>query len=99
MTSLVVAVITYCFAPLLYTQPYWLVLLIVAAILVIMELKETLLQFSEKFDNDEFITLAKFLILAEWYFPCCRTNRYRPRSIFPPTGSGWRWWPCREFPM
>jgi uncharacterized membrane protein (DUF4010 family) len=69
MTSLVVAVITYCFAPLLYTQPYWLVLLIVAAILVIMELKETLLQFSEKFDNDEFITLAKFLILAGVVLP------------------------------
>lgn len=69
MTSLVIAMITYCFAPLLYTQPYWLVLLIVVTALVITELKATLFQFSEKFDNGEFITLAKFLILAGVVLP------------------------------
>ena len=64
ITSLVTALITYCLAPLVYTQPAWLVLLIVVSVLVITELKETLFQFSKKFDNHEFITLAKFLVLA-----------------------------------
>ncbi len=63
-TSLVTAVITYCFAPLIYTQPDWLVILIIVIVLVITEIKETLFEFSKKFDNQEFITLAKFLVIA-----------------------------------
>jgi uncharacterized membrane protein (DUF4010 family) len=69
MTSMVIALITYCLAPLLYTQPFWLVLLIVVFVLVITELKATLFKFSEKFDDGEFITLAKFLILAGVILP------------------------------
>ncbi|HET7118831.1 MAG TPA: DUF4010 domain-containing protein [Hanamia sp.] len=69
ITSLVIALITYCLAPLVYTQPNWMVLLIVISILIITELKETLFQVSEKFDNNEFITLAKFLVLAGVILP------------------------------
>ncbi len=69
MTSLVTALITYSLGPLIYTQPKWLVLLIVVGVLVISEIKETLLKFSKKFDNDEFITLAKFLVLAGVILP------------------------------
>lgn len=69
ITSLVIALITYCLAPLVYTQPIWLVLLIVVCVLVITELKETLFQFSEKFDDNEFITLAKFLVIAGVILP------------------------------
>jgi uncharacterized membrane protein (DUF4010 family) len=69
MTSLVIALITYCLGPLLYTQPFWLVLLIVVSVLVITELKETFFKLSEKFDDGEFITLAKFLILAGVILP------------------------------
>ncbi len=64
ITSLVIALITYCLAPLVYTQPNWMVLLIVIFVMVITEIKETLFQFSTKFDNNEFITLAKFLVIA-----------------------------------
>lgn len=64
MTSLVTALITYCLAPLIYTQPKWLVLLIVVSVLILSEIKETLLNFSKKFDNNEFLTLGKFLVLA-----------------------------------
>jgi uncharacterized membrane protein (DUF4010 family) len=63
-TALVTAMITYCFAPLIYTQPDWLVILIVVIVLVVTEIKETLFEFSKKFDNQEFITLAKFLVIA-----------------------------------
>ena len=69
ITSIVIALITYCLAPLVYTQPIWLVLLIVVLVLVITEIKETLFEFSKKFDNNEFITLAKFLVLAGVILP------------------------------
>ena len=69
MTTLVIALITYCLAPLIYTQPNWLVILIIVVVLVITEMKETLFKLSRKFDNDEFITLAKFLAVAGVVLP------------------------------
>jgi uncharacterized membrane protein (DUF4010 family) len=69
LTSLVIALITYCLAPLIYTQPDWMVLLIVVAIFIITEIKDTLFEFSKKFDNKEFITLAKFLVVAGVILP------------------------------
>jgi uncharacterized membrane protein (DUF4010 family) len=69
MTSLVTALITYSLGPLIYTQPKWLVILIVVCVLILSEIKETLLNFSKKFDNTEFLTLAKFLILAGVILP------------------------------
>jgi uncharacterized membrane protein (DUF4010 family) len=64
ITSLVTALITYGLAPLVYTQSHALVLLVVVAVLIITEIKENLRQFSKKFGNDEFISLAKFIVLA-----------------------------------
>ena len=69
ITSFIIALITYCLAPLIYTQPTWLVLLIIVSVLILTELKQTLFQFSERFDNDEFITLAKFLVIAGVILP------------------------------
>ena len=69
ITSLVIALITYCLAPLIYTQPDWLVILILVILLVITEIKESLLKFSKTFDNKEFITLAKFLVIAGVILP------------------------------
>lgn len=69
MTSLVTALITYCLAPLIYLEPRWLVLLIVICLLILTEIKSDLLKFSKKFDNNEFISLAKFLALAGVILP------------------------------
>jgi len=69
ITSIIIALITYCLAPIVYTQPIALVLLIVVIVLVLTEIKETLFEFSKKFDNNEFITLAKFLVLAGVILP------------------------------
>ncbi|MBS1668400.1 MAG: DUF4010 domain-containing protein [Bacteroidetes bacterium] len=83
-TSLVIALITYCLAPLVYTQPNWLVLLIVVCVLVLTEIKETLFQFSEKFDSNEFITLAKFLVLAGVILPLLPDKAISPDFNFSP---------------
>lgn len=69
ITSLITALITYCLAPLVFTQPHWLVLSVVVSILVLTEMKGTLREFSIKIDNNEFITLAKFLVIAGIILP------------------------------
>ncbi|MCK9220574.1 MAG: DUF4010 domain-containing protein [Bacteroidales bacterium] len=68
-TTIVVALITYCLGPLVLTQPLWLVLLLMVTVLILTEIKETLVSISEKFDRYEFITLAKFLIIAGVILP------------------------------
>ncbi|HVZ97825.1 MAG TPA: DUF4010 domain-containing protein [Chitinophagaceae bacterium] len=83
-TSVVIALITYCLAPLLYTQPTWLVLSIVVSVLVLTEIKETLLEFSAKFDSNEFITLAKFLVLAGVILPLLPGTPISPELNFSP---------------
>jgi len=69
ITSIVIALITYCLAPLIYTQPQWLVLLIVISLLIITEMKNDLMKFSKRFDRDEFVSLAKFLVLTGVILP------------------------------
>ncbi|MEI7499792.1 MAG: DUF4010 domain-containing protein [Bacteroidota bacterium] len=68
-TTILVALITYCIGPLVITQPQWMVLLIVVTVLIFTELKETFASISQKFDRYEFITLAKFLIIAGVILP------------------------------
>ena len=69
LTAIVIALITYCLAPLIYTQPQWLVLLVIISLLVITEIKNDLISFSKRFGNDEFISLAKFLVLIGVILP------------------------------
>ena len=69
ITSIVIALITYCLAPLIYTQSDWLVILIVVSVLILTEIKKSLLAFSKKFDRNEFTTLAKFLVIAGVILP------------------------------
>ncbi|MCK9611358.1 MAG: DUF4010 domain-containing protein [Bacteroidales bacterium] len=69
LTTIVIAFITYCIAPLVITQPAWLFILVVVTVLIFTELKETFTSFSEKIEKDEFITLAKFLIIAGIVLP------------------------------
>lgn len=69
ITSLVTALITYCLAPLIYTQTIWLVLLIVVSVLILTEIKESLFRFTQKFDHNEFLTLSKFIIISGVILP------------------------------
>jgi uncharacterized membrane protein (DUF4010 family) len=69
ITSLVIALITYCLAPLIYTQTVWLVLLIVVSVLILAEIKKSLFKFTQKFDHNEFITLSKFIVIAGVILP------------------------------
>lgn len=69
ITSLITALITYCLAPLIYLQPSWLVILIVVMVLWLTEQKESFLNFTKKFDDWEFVPLAKFLVIVGVILP------------------------------
>ena len=68
-TSIIIALITYCLTPLVDLEPLWLVMLVVVTILIVVELKESLFNFSKKFDTNEFSLLAKFIIIAGIVLP------------------------------
>lgn len=69
LTTILIAFITYCLAPLAITQPLWLFLLIVVVVLILTELKDSLISLSKKFDRNEFIHLAKFIVFAGVVLP------------------------------
>ncbi|MFA7273715.1 MAG: DUF4010 domain-containing protein [Crocinitomicaceae bacterium] len=69
ITSIIIAFITYCLAPLIYTQSNWLVILIVVSVLILAEMKKSFIDFSKKLDQHEFSTLAKFLVIAGVILP------------------------------
>jgi uncharacterized membrane protein (DUF4010 family) len=84
LTSIVIALITYCLTPLIYTQPDWLVLIIVVSILVLTEIKQSLFDFTKKFDTNEFTTLAKFLIIAGIILPILPDSIINPIIAISP---------------
>ncbi len=69
ITSIIIVFITYTIAPLIYLKPIWLSILLVTTVLVLTEIKTQLMVLSSKFKDDEFITLAKFLVMAGIVLP------------------------------
>jgi uncharacterized membrane protein (DUF4010 family) len=69
VTSVIIALLTYCIPLLLITQPFWLFLLIIVTVIIFTESKETFSSVTEKFDRHEFVTLAKFIIMAGLILP------------------------------
>ncbi len=69
ITTMMIALITYSLAPLVFKQPFWLSILVVVTVVIIAELKESLTSLSEKLNRGEFITLGKFLAIAGIILP------------------------------
>lgn len=69
VTSIVIALITYCLAPIVYTQPSWLSVTVVVAVLMLAEMKHTFTELVQRMNNDEMLTLAKFLAIAGIVLP------------------------------
>ncbi|MGE4432685.1 MAG: MgtC/SapB family protein [Bacteroidales bacterium] len=64
MTSIVTALITYCMGPLVVLTPTWFYVSVVVIVLLLTEMKSTFVELAQKMNNDEFITLAKFLLIS-----------------------------------
>ena len=69
LTSSVLALLTYCLPIMVFTQPFWLLLLFVVSILTLAELKSNFILISKKASEEEFITLAKFIAFAGVILP------------------------------
>ncbi len=85
ITSIIIVFITYSIGPLLYLKPIWLSILLVTTVLVLTEMKPQFRALSNKFENDEFITLAKFLVMAGIILPLLphnEINTFIPVSAF-----------------
>lgn len=69
LTSSILALLTYCIPIMVFTQPIWLSLSFVVVILMLTELKTSLISISKKASEEEFITLAKFITFAGVLLP------------------------------
>lgn len=74
LTSIAIALLTYCLGPLITTQPFWFFLLIVSVVLIFTELKASFMSVSKRFNKDEFLTLAKFIVMAGVVLPILPTT-------------------------
>ncbi len=69
LTTSILALLTYCLPLMIFTQPIWLVLSFVVAILILTEMKSQFITLSKKASEEEFITLAKFIAFAGIILP------------------------------
>ncbi len=69
LTSTILALLTYCIPIMVFTQPVWLVLSFIVALLMLTELKSHFITITKKASEEEFITLAKFITFAGVILP------------------------------
>lgn len=69
VTTIVIALITYCLAPVIMTQPSWFAVMLVVTVLLFTELKHTFTELAQRMKNDEMTTLAKFLAISGIILP------------------------------
>lgn len=69
LTSTILALLTYCIPIMVFTQPVWLVLSFIVALLLITEMKSHFITLSKKASEEEYIILAIFITLAGVVLP------------------------------
>lgn len=69
ITTILIALIVYAGPALLITKHLWMFLLVMVTVLIFSELKDKLTSFSQNIKRDEFVSLAKFLIIAGIVLP------------------------------
>ena len=75
LTSVSIAVITYSLAPIVCTQPSWFYITVVVVVLTFTEMKHTFTELVQRMNNDEFVTLAKFLAISGIILPMLPNGR------------------------
>lgn len=74
VTTIIIALITYCLAPIVMTQPSWFYVTLIVTVLLFTELKHTFTELAQRMKNDEMITLAKFLAISGVILPILPTE-------------------------
>ena len=78
VTTIIIALITYCLAPIVSTQPSWFYLMVVVVVLLLTELKHTFTELAQRMKNDEMVTLAKFLAISGIILPMLPKDNFIP---------------------
>jgi len=78
VTTIIIALITYCIAPIVSTQPSWFYLMVVVIVLLLTELKHTFTELAQRMKNDEMVTLAKFLAISGIILPMLPKEPFIP---------------------
>lgn len=78
VTTIVIALITYCIAPIVATQPSWFYLTVIVTVLLLTELKHTFTELAQRMKNDEMVTLAKFLAISGIILPMLPKEPFIP---------------------
>ena len=74
ITSIFIALITYCLAPIVYEKEIWMAVLIVVSILILAEMRDKFIAFTKSMNDEEFFNLAKFLVIAGVVLPILPKN-------------------------
>ena len=69
LTSTILALLTYCIPIMVFTQPLWLLLSFIVALMLITELKSRFITLTKKASEEDYITLAAFITLAGIILP------------------------------
>lgn len=78
VTTIIIGLITYCIGPIVVTQPSWFYLLILVTVLMLSEMKHTFTEIAQRMQNDEMITLAKFIAISGIILPMLPDNDIIP---------------------
>ncbi len=78
VTTIIIALITYCLAPIVSTQPSWFYITVVVTVLLFTEMKHTFTELVQRMQNDEMITLAKFLAISGIILPMLPNENFIP---------------------
>ena len=84
ITTMLVVLIVYSLGPLIFLKPLWFNILVVTTILILVELKPKFKLLTTKFDNDEFVILAKFLLMAGIVLPLLSDKVISPEIPISP---------------
>lgn len=84
ITSIITAIITYCMGPMVVILPSWFYVSVVVVVLLLTEMKSTFVELAHKMNNDEFITLAKFLLICFIILPMLPDTRIVPEISLTP---------------
>lgn len=84
ITTIIIALITYCIAPIVVTQPSWFYLTVVVVVLLLTELKHTFTELAQRMKNDEMVTLAKFLAISGVILPMLPKESFIPEINLTP---------------
>ena len=84
MTAIITALITYCMGPLVSLTPSWFYVSVIVVVLLLTEMKTTFVELAHKMNNDEFIILAKFLLICFIILPMLPDERIIPEINLTP---------------